>query len=128
MDCSELLEEASRGGLIYMPKERKFVSPSLQTAVLKFGIKRVQAELTTARIRSMVNATRSNYRNIKRICDTTQDPGYCYMAESILPQLERILEEFEHSIRSAKPLMIYGIDENDNVGGLLLEIRRPDDY
>jgi len=70
----------------------------------------------------------ANYRNIKRICDTTQDPGYCYMSEAILPYLESALEEFEQGINIEKPLKIYSIDENNNVGEVLLEIRRPHDY
>ena len=50
------------------------------------------------------------------------------MAESILPYLESALEEFEQGINIAKPLKIYRIDENNNVGDVLLEIHRPRDY
>ena len=128
MDAEELIEQVSQEGLTYLPKERKFVSPALQAAVSKFGAKKIQAELTARRIKSIINATFANYRNIKRICDTTQDPSYCYMSEAILPYLESALEEFEQGINIAKPLKIYSIDENNNVGEVLLEIRRPHDY
>ena len=95
MDAEELLEQASQEGLTYLPKQRKFISPALQAAVSKFGAKKVQTQLTPERIRSIISATRTNYRNIKRICDTTQDPSYCYMSEAILPYLESASEEFE---------------------------------
>jgi len=128
VDAEELIEQASQEGLTYLPKERKFVSPALQAAVSKFGTKKIQTQLTTGRIKSIINATLANYRNIRRICDTTQDPSYCYMAEAILPYLESALEEFEQGINIAKPLKIYRIDENNNVGEVLLEIHRPNDY
>lgn len=128
MDVEELVEEASQEGLVYVPSEKKFVSASLQAAVAKFGQKRILALLTPARIKLMINATRANYRNIKRMCDTTQDPSYCYMAEAILPYLEAALDEFENGINIAKPLRIYSIDENNKADGALLEIYRPPEY
>jgi hypothetical protein len=128
VDAEELIEQASQEGLTYLPQQRKFVSPALQAAISKFGTKKIQIQLDTGRIKSIIDSTRANYRNIKRICDTTQDPSYCYMSESILPYLESALEEFEHGINIAKPLKIYRIDENNNVGDVLLEIHRPADY
>ena len=128
MDVEELVEQASQEGLVYVPSEKKFVSASLQAAVSKFGPKRILSLLTPARIKLMINSTRSNYRNIKRMCDTTQDPSYCYMSEAILPYLEAALDEFENGINIAKPLRIYSIDENNKTGGLLLEIYRPPEY
>ncbi|MEM2760909.1 MAG: hypothetical protein QXU32_12725 [Nitrososphaerales archaeon] len=128
MNIEELVEEASKEGLVYIASEKKFVSASLQAAVSKFGSKRILSLLTPARIKSLVNCTRANYRNIKRICDTTQDPSYCYMSEAILPHLESVLEEFEQGINTDKPLRIYGIDENNKVDGILLEIYRPSEY
>ena len=128
MDAEELIEQTSQEGLTYLPQERKFVSPALQAAISKFGAKKIQVQLDTKRIKSIIASTRANYRNIKRICDTTQDPSYCYMAESILPYLESALEEFEQGINIAKPLKIYRIDENNSVGDVLLEIHRPRDY
>lgn len=128
MGGKELVEEAAQEGLVYLPKERKFVSPPLQSAIIRLGKGGIERELTAQRIRSMIDATRANYRNIKRLCDTTQDPTYCFFAESILPQLERVLEEFEQGINRAKPLRIYRIDEENNVGDVLLEIKRPSDY
>ena len=77
MDAEELMAQASQEGLTYLPKERKFVSPALQAAVSKFGVKKITSQLTAGRVRSIVNATLANYRNIKRLCDTTQDPSYC---------------------------------------------------
>lgn len=128
MDAEELVEQASQEGLVYIASERKFVSASLQVAISKFGSKRILVLLTPARIKLMINTTRTNYRNIRRICDTTQDPSYCYLAESILPQLEAVLDEFEQGINSAKPLRIYGIDENNKADGVILEIYRPSQY
>ena len=128
MDAEELIEQASQEGLTYLPKEKKFVSPALQAAVSKFGMKKIHSQLDMGRIKSIISSTRANYRNIKRICDTTQDPSYCYMSEAILPYLENALEEFEQGINIAKPLKIYKIDENNNVGDVLLEIHRPHDY
>lgn len=128
MDAEELVEQASLEGLVYIPSEKKFVPASLQAAVSKFGPKRILALLTPVRIKLMINATRSNYRNIKRMCDTTQDPSYCYMSEAILPYLEAALDEFENGINIAKPLRIYSIDENNKAGGALLEIYRPPEY
>jgi len=128
MNAEELIEQASQEGLTYLPKERKFVSPALQAAVAKFSAKKVQTQLTAGRIKSIINATLTNYRNIKRIYNTTQDPSYSYMSEVILPDLEKALEEFEQGINIAKPLKIYRIDENNNVGDVLLEIHRPHDY
>jgi hypothetical protein len=128
VDAEELVEQAAQEGLTYLPNERKFVSPALQAAVSKFGAKKVGTRLTTEKIKSIVNATLTNYRNIKRICDTTQDPSYCYMSEAILPYLENALDEFEQGINIAKPLKIYKIDENNNIGEVLLEIHRPHDY
>jgi len=128
MDAEELVEQASQEGLVYIPSEKKFVSASLQVAVSKFGPKRILTLLTPSRIKLMINATRSNYRNIKRMCDTTQDPSYCYMSEAILPYIESALEEFEQGINIAKPLKIYGINEDNKVDGVLLEICRPREY
>jgi hypothetical protein len=128
MDAQELIEQASQEGLIYIPAEKKFVSPSLQTAVTKFGSKKILALLTPDRVKLMISSTRSNYRNIKRMCDTTQDPSYCYMSEAILPYLESALDEFEQGINVAKPLKIYSIDENNKTGGILLEIYRSSEY
>lgn len=128
MDAEELVQEAIEEGLTYLPKERKFVSPALQAAVSKFGAKKIETQLTSARIKSIINSTLANYRNIRRLCDTTQDPSYCYMSEAILPYLENALEEFEQGINIAKPLKIYRIDENNDLGDVLLEIYRPRDY
>ncbi|MFQ5940799.1 MAG: hypothetical protein ACE5KA_03775 [Nitrososphaerales archaeon] len=128
MNSEELVEQASQEGLVYIPSEKKFVSASLQAAVSKFGTKKILLILTPARIKLMIGATRSNYRNIKRMCDTTQDPSYCYMAEAILPYLEAALEEFEQGINIAKPLKIYSIDESNKAGEVLLEIYRPHEY
>lgn len=100
MDVEELVEQASQEGLVYVPSEKKFISASWQAAVSKFGPKRILALLTPVRIKLMINATRANYRNIKRMCDTAQDPSYCYMAEAILPYLEAELDEFENGITS----------------------------
>lgn len=128
MDAEELVVQASEEGLVYIPSERKFVSASLQAAVSKFGPKRVLSLLTPPRIKSIIDSTRTNYRNIKRICDTTQDPSYCYLAETILPSIEASLDEFENGINIEKPIRIYGIDENNKADGVLLEIYRPRDY
>jgi hypothetical protein len=128
MDAEELVEQASQEGLVYIPSEKKFVSASLQVAVSKFGPKRILTLLTPSRIKLLINATRSNYRNIKRICATTQDPSYCYMSEAILPYIEAALEEFEQGINIAKPLKIYGINEDNKADGVLLEIYRPREY
>lgn len=62
------------------------------------------------------------------MCDTAQDPSYCYMSEAILPQLEGLLEEFEEGINVGKPLKVYRVDENNRVGEVILEIHRPGDY
>lgn len=128
MDAKELVEEALQEGLVYVPSEKKFVSASLQAAVSKFGLKRILALLTPVRIKLMIDTTRANYRNIKRMCDTTQDPSYCYMSEAILPYLEAALDEFENGINITKPLKIYSVDENNKAGGALLEIYRPPEY
>lgn len=128
MNAEELVEQASQEGFVYIPSEKKFVSASLQAAVSKFGSKKILVLLTPARIKSMINATRSNYRNIKRMCDTTQDPSYCYMSEAILPYLEAALDEFEQGINIAKPLRIYSVDDNNKTAGVLLEIYRTQEY
>lgn len=128
MNAEELVEQVLQEGLVYIPSERKFVSASLQAAVSKFGPKRILALLTPEKIKLMIDSTRINYRNIKRICDTTQDPSYCYMAESILPLIEGILDEFEQGLNREKPLRIYSIDENNRADGVLLEIYRPNEY
>jgi hypothetical protein len=128
MDAGELVEQASEEGLVYVPTERKFISASLQAAVSKFGPKRITSLLTPEKIRLMISSTRSNYRNIKRMCDTTQDPSYCFMAEAILPHIEAALDEFEQGINVAKPLRIYGIGENNKPSDVILEIYRPREY
>lgn len=50
MDKNELIAQTAQEGLVYIPKERKFVSSVLQVAVLKFGPEKISQALTAERI------------------------------------------------------------------------------